>query len=106
MARFLYFFTYQTPGQSEAARTGGAVEEASAALFIEAETAEAALAWGREISGALFHHLTGAAAARWTSLNFAHWIESHPELEYPPEILAALPCVACGQLPDFDRLMA
>ena len=99
--KYLYIFGYQTPQQVAQAENDNEAEEASEAVFIEAESAEQALAWGREISEEFVRRLFGDQAVDWKSKNFAHWVEVEPQSEYPKDILAALPVVPCGQHPDF-----
>jgi hypothetical protein len=40
----------------------------------------------------------------WKNLNSAHWIEAEPQEEYPADLLARLPVVACGARPDYHHL--
>jgi hypothetical protein len=126
MAKYLYIFGYRTPAQtasaSEAAvisaapnpqcresnakavgssAPSGHCEEPSEALFIETDSAEQALAWGREVSEAFLKTLYDDQAISWKALNFAHWIEPNPKLEYPAVTLSGLPLVPVGKLPDF-----
>jgi hypothetical protein len=102
--RYLYIFGYQTPEQLEVSARQGYAEESSRALFIEAASAEEALAWGREISEEFVRRLFPKEKVSWKEMNFAQWVESAPQREYPADILAALPAVACGKYPDFERL--
>jgi len=77
------------------------VEESSEAIFIEAESADQALAWGREISERFVRELFGDKPVDWKSMNFTHWVESEPQTEYPAAILEKVQVVACGKYPDF-----
>jgi hypothetical protein len=104
MPKYLYVFAYQTPAQVEAAANGGYTEEASAAVFIEAESAEQALGWGQQISEDFLNHLFPDRDISWKSLSFAHWIEVDPQEEYPTDLLEKLPVVACGVRPEFNNL--
>src|SRR5262249_367682 len=97
-------FGYQTPQQQARASLDEGVEEASEATFIEAESAEQALAWGREISEEFVRRLFGSRVVDWKSNNFVHWVEAEPQSEYPEDILQSLPVVAYGQHPDFKSL--
>jgi len=100
--KYLYIFGYQTPEQLAGAAKDEHAEEASEALFIEAQSAERALAWGREISEEYVHRLFEGQAVDWKSMHFAHWVENEPQTEYPIDILASLPVVSDGQYPDFQ----
>jgi len=99
--KYLYIFGYQTPEQMGLAAEDRNAEESSEAIFIEAESAEQALAWGREISEKYVRQLFGNQPVDWKSMNFAHWVESEPLKEYPVSILEKLNVVACGDYPDF-----
>jgi hypothetical protein len=100
--KHLYIFSYQTPKQTGVSAREGYAEEASAALFIEAEVAEQALAWGREVSEEYVRRLFPGQTHSWKTLGYAHWIEPEPAQEYPAEVLARLPTVPCGTFPDFE----
>ena len=102
MPRFLYIFSYQTPEQMQATGASDAPEEACRAVFIEAETAEEALAWGREVSEEYVRRLFNENAPSWKAQGFAHSIEREPEQEYPDTVLADIPVVAAGTHPNFD----
>jgi hypothetical protein len=104
MAKFLYVFAYQTPAQVKAAAAGEYAEEASEAVFIEAESAEQALDWGKQISEDFLKRLFPQGDISWKDLNFAHWIEAEPQDEYPADLLERLPVVACGVRPQFNNL--
>jgi hypothetical protein len=99
---YLYIFGYQTPDQMSPAAKEEHTEEASEAIFIEAESAEQALAWGREISQEYVRRLFGSKPVDWKSMDFAHWVEPEPQKEYPKDILESLPVVTYGKYPDFQ----
>jgi hypothetical protein len=99
MQRYLYIFAYQTPAQAAFSDPGEA-EEFSAAVFVEAKNPQEALDWGREISEKFVADLFGPGAASWRSKGFDHWVESQPEKEYPPHVLAGVPVVQVGTYPD------
>jgi hypothetical protein len=102
--KYLYIFGYQTPEQLARAAEDEHTEEASEAVFIEAESAEQALAWGRQISEEYVRSLFGDLVIDWKSKNFAHWVEEDPQNEYPKDILENIPVVSYGQHPDFKIL--
>jgi hypothetical protein len=104
MAKFLYVFAYQTPAQIKAAAAGAYAEEASAAMFIEADSAEKALEWGEQISEDFLKRLFPEGDISWKRQNYAHWIEAKPQEEYPADLLETLPVVACGVRPEFINL--
>lgn len=78
-------------------------DEVSEAIFIEAASEAQALDWGREISEAFVAQLFTGQNVSWRAMNFAHWIERDPHLEYPADVLAILPVVDYGNYPDFAR---
>ncbi len=104
MPRYLYIFAFQTPEQLQSADPGNFAEESSAAVFIDAESAEKALEWGRKISEAFVSSLSTGPQPLWSPDRFDNWIEAQPQSEYPPDILTQLPAVAYGVLPDFSIL--
>ena len=99
--KYLYIFGYRTPEQMALASTDENAEESSEAVFIHAQSQDQALAWGREISDKYIRQLFGDGLVDWKSMNFAHWVESEPQREYPAAILEKLPVVAYGSFPDF-----
>lgn len=102
--KYLYIFSYQTPEQMTSMAHDGDPEESSAAVFIEAESPDQALTWGREISYKYVRQLFGDRLVDWKASNFAHWVECEPHKEYPAAILEKLPVVASGDYPDFESL--
>ena len=105
MPKYLYLFTYQTPSQRQCVEDGFA-EESSAAVFVEANSPEEAMAWGREISERFVGHLFQGKQVSWRSLGFESWIEAEPKKEFPSELLERVPVVSCGVFPDFNQLQA
>jgi hypothetical protein len=103
MPKHLYMFTYQTPGQVQFGENSFA-EESSAAVFIEADSAEQAAVWGQEISERFVSHLFGGKEISWRGLGFESWIEADPKKEFPLAVLEQVPVVTCGALPDFNQL--
>ena len=99
MPRYLYIFCYQTPEQESADTRREFADESCEAVFIEAESPEKGLEWGRNISEQFFKTLFGPSA-RWADRNYAHWVESDPEREYPLDVLERLPAVPYGTYPE------
>jgi hypothetical protein len=87
-----------------AASTDENAEESSDAVFIQAASPELALEWGREISDRYVQQLFGDQPVDWRRMNFAHWVESEPQEEYPESILEAIPVVTYGNYPHFKHL--
>ncbi|MGH7322575.1 MAG: hypothetical protein ACRELA_23535 [Candidatus Rokuibacteriota bacterium] len=99
--RYLYVFGYETPRQLEHNASSAADDEDSAAIFIEAPSLEAALAWGRAISEQFFILLHDDPSLSWTEFGYAHWIEEEPEARFGAEALATVPTVRMGEYPDW-----
>lgn len=106
MAKFLYIFAYPSPEQVRIAASGQPTEESSEALFITANSAEEAQAWGREVSEAFLNILFPDKGLSWKSMGFDNWVEADPKSEYPEDALAILPVVSCGSYPDFSPWLA
>lgn len=109
MTRYLFRFGYCTPSQWAANEAHGGEDESSSAFFVEADSPEAALAWGAEVAEAFVQSLFSssgwtAGAPSWKEARFAHWLEESPEDAFPPEQLRTLPVVKAGELPDLRRL--
>jgi hypothetical protein len=104
VVKHLYVFGYETPGQAKANADHGWDDEDSAAVFVEATSAEDALEWGRRISDAFVSYLYGDSGVRWSSLGFASWIEPDPTKAYDPASLSAIPSVRRGEFPDWAAL--
>ena len=99
--RYLFIFGYADAETERMNDRHGWDIEFSEAVWIEASTPEAALAWGREIADDFVRRLGEAEA--WSAGAYAHWIESEPERRYRPEVLRELPVVSCGELPTWPR---
>lgn len=81
MARYLFRFGSCTPAQWSANEARGWDDESSSAMiFVEADSPEAALAWG------------------------ANWIEDAPEECFSPDQLERIPEIRAGEFPDFGLL--
>jgi hypothetical protein len=105
MPRYLYIFSYYTPEQRAQGSTVGQefADESCEAVFIDADSAEQALGWGRQISEEFVHRLFADPGVSWATQNFAHWVEADPEREYPLDVLSRIKTVRCGDHPDFVR---
>lgn len=102
MPRFLYVFGYETPAQLRNNAAHRWDDEDSQALFIEAESEDEALRWGREVSERFMSQLHGDAGVSWTAIGYAHWIETDPATrDWKPEDLAKLPTVRRGEYPSW-----
>ncbi|MGK6318013.1 hypothetical protein [Sphingomonas sp. DT-204] len=100
----LFCFGYETPTQFENNARQGWSDEDSAAVWIKAASDEAVLTWGRSVAESFVSFLFERAdkdAYSWVDGNFAHWIETDPNiLAHASE----LPVVTVGEMPDFTVL--
>lgn len=104
MPKYLYVFAYQTAEQQAlAAQDPALVEESSAAVFIEANSPEEALSWGRNISNRYVSERFPMGNLSWNPDRFAHWVEVNAEREYPPDALAGLELVPAGTYPVWTK---
>lgn len=108
MKSYLFRFGFCTPGQWRDNDLHGWDDESSSALFIDSETEEDALNWGREVAEefcrSLFldAHWEGVIPS-WKAAGFAHWIEGSPS-QFSFEQLSELEHVKSGDMPNFKRL--
>ena len=100
MPQFLYVFGYCTPFQERNnARSLYWNDEDSRAVWIEADSAELALDWGREISERFVRKLFADPSMSWKEREFAHWIEQEALVRWTAESLASVPMVRSGEYP-------
>jgi hypothetical protein len=112
MKRFLYCFGYEAPVQWTANQEHGWDDESSDVFWVTADTAEDALAWGREVSEKMVHEFFARSGwdekdiPSWKQAGYAHWIEDAPGPEFTPELLDSLIDVKQGEMPiDLTWLM-
>ncbi|WP_224244265.1 hypothetical protein [Hyalangium gracile] len=110
MGHYLFRFGYCTPAQWHANETHDWDDESSSAIFVKADSAEAALSWGEAIAERFMQTLFSTAgqttdSPSWKASNFAHWIEDSPEKSFSPEQLVSIPAVKVGEFPDFTLLL-
>ena len=105
MRRYLYVFGYCTPGQWLANKEHGWDDEDSCAFFIEADSEEKALDWGRQVSELLVGRLFEKdprfnKTLSWKEADFANWIEHKPLARFSGLALEMLPVVKVGEVPE------
>ena len=82
MPVFMFSFGFETPAQHRNNTAHGWDDEDARSVFIEADSADDALAWGREIAENFVRSLWSShpeASVSWSAGGFAHWIETDPE---------------------------
>ncbi|HET6371798.1 MAG TPA: hypothetical protein VFG76_00685 [Candidatus Polarisedimenticolia bacterium] len=98
--RFSYGFGFETPSQRRRNAAHGWDEEDSAAVLIEAATADEARAWGRRIAEAFLKWLYADSAVSWADGRYADWVDE------PAETERSLQTVSVGTLPDLSVISA
>jgi len=107
MSEYLYIFGYEAPVQRLANDKHGWDDEASYAFFIEAETTEQALLWGREVSEEFFRYVYQKSGwdgplPSWKEDRYGYWIEDDPETIAQAR-QGGSPRIAVGEIPDFSK---
>jgi hypothetical protein len=101
MSAYLYCFGYETPSQLNNNSQNGWDDEDSQTLLIEAETEEAALRWGQEISERFIKLLFKDEMISWKRLGYANGIE-RADLDSMHGTLL----VREGEYPDFSKWLS
>ena len=102
---YLVGFCYHEPGANKMAQSGLMEDyESSTGVFIDAPSADEALAWGETVAEALFRHIHGDASLDWKAAGYFAWIEESPQTGSWKHCLGFFPRVAIGQMPDFERM--
>ena len=102
---YLVGFCYHEPGAFEMSQRGLMEDyESSTGVFVEATSAEEALAWGERVGEALFRHVNRDASLDWKRFGYFAWIEQTPETSSWKHCLGYFQRVAVGTMPDFDRM--
>lgn len=91
-----------TPRERAASIQHDTDDESSAAVWIVADSAENAFAWGEEIAERFVEYLfrNEPASPSWRGDRFAAWIEEQPD----EQLYSNQPTVEVGTLPDYQRL--
>lgn len=102
---FLFIFGFEGPAEHRTNESAGTDFESSWSFLVEAENADAALSWGRQLAeefvGRLFEQ-AGINGYSWASGNFAHWISDDPAEIAGARSDTAILAVRDGELPDFS----
>ncbi|HEX6641896.1 MAG TPA: hypothetical protein VF215_12335 [Thermoanaerobaculia bacterium] len=111
MTDFLFRFGFRGPQQWLGNVQHGWDDEDSEAFFVNADTSEEALRWGKEVAELLVRDLFekygwSGEVPSWKGDQFANWIEDDPNEEYTSEQLQALPRVRHGEIPPWIDLLS
>ncbi len=78
--------------------------ESSTGLFVEADSAEAAVAWGERVGQELLRHVNGGASLDWKSLGYFCRLEETPRDSGWGHCLDFFQHIRVGQWPDLDLM--
>ncbi len=110
MKKYLFIFFYETPDQRVDNLVNGFDEEECMGVFIEAETENAALEWGRQVArgyvAALYEAEGSSPGYAWNEADYANWIETNLAERTSPEKLSRLPTLRLGQFLEPERRCA
>jgi hypothetical protein len=108
MSRHLFIFGFETPSQRANNARHGWDDEDSIALFIEAASADEALAWGHAVAHAYvawrYAREGVSSEGAWSAEDHATWIETDPSARFSDEQLRGVKSIQVGQIPDFERM--
>lgn len=110
MKKHLFIFFYETPDQRVDNLVNGFDEEECMGVFIEAETENAALEWGRQVArghvAALYEAEGCSPGYAWNEKDYANWIETNLAERTSPQKLSRLPTLRLGQFLEPERRRA
>jgi hypothetical protein len=78
--------------------------ESATGLFVEADSAEAAVEWGEQVGQALLRHVNDDPALDWKSLGNICWVEESPQESGWGHCLDFFQHVRVGEWPELDRM--
>lgn len=78
--------------------------ESSTALFITADSAEAAIAWGEQVGQALLRQVNHDPTLDWKSLGYFCWVEQSSSASSWSHCLDFFPHVRAGEWPDLKQM--
>ena len=105
VSRFLFTFGFETPSMVDANERWNSDMEDSLSVFIEADSKEAALKWGRK-AGARFLERLFADTTRNISIDdYAYWLEQPLDGESAAKNTSGLACITNGNEEEIERLV-
>jgi hypothetical protein len=78
--------------------------ESSTGLFIEADSPEAAVAWGEHVGEELLWRANSDATLDWKRFGYFCWLESMPSESNGQHCLDFFQHVKVGQMPELDEM--
>ncbi len=105
MAEFLVGILYYEP-EPRSLWERGVIEdyESSTGLFIEADSPEAAIAWGEHVGQSLLRFVNNDSTLDWKTLGNWCWLEESPHTCNWRHCLDFFQHVRVGEMPDVDRM--
>jgi hypothetical protein len=105
MAKYLVGIMYHEP-EPFAQWQRGLIEdfESTTGLLIEADSPEAAVAWGEQVGQALLRHVNDDDTLDWRALGYFCWVEESPAESPWTLCLDFFQHVRAGQWPDLERM--
>ena len=105
MTEFLVGLQYHYPKDYELWQRGIVEDyEASTGLFVSADDAEAALAWGHVVAEHLLNHVHKSDALTLQEFQHQCWLEADPATSSWSHCLGFFQHVAAGELPQLDQM--
>ena len=105
--RYLFQFGFEGPREFKSNAAGGWDDESSEAIWINAPSAEAALAWGRSVAEQFVTRLfemAGVEGYSWLARDFAYWIADDEAVLDWARTSSEIPVADFGHLPDLEAL--
>ncbi|WP_283420037.1 hypothetical protein [Sphingopyxis sp. Geo48] len=104
ITKSLFCFGFENPREAELNASDETDYESSTGIWIEGQSDDEVMAWGRAIAEQLVVFLFERAQIEpysWAARGFAHWIEREPEAL---SMASYLPSVSVGEMPDLTVL--
>ncbi len=102
---YLVIFQYHEPISREQFADGVIEDfESTTGVFIEANSAEAALTWCKSVAQELLCRCNRNSFLNWESFGYSCWIEPQPEKSPWSHCLSFFPHVRAGEFPNVDAM--
>ena len=106
MKEHLFIFGFETPSEYEHNAEHGTDDEDCEAVYIQAESEQAAVEWGAEIAEEFLRCLFKDPNVSWKKRTYAGFIDNHPTTKWTPEECARnLQHVNYGEMPDIAKMV-
>jgi hypothetical protein len=78
--------------------------ESSAGLFIDANSAAEAIAWGEQVGQALLHYVNHDESLDWRGIGYFCWVEESPRTSCWSHCLDFFSRVSAGEMPNLEQM--